>query len=197
MVYIPKDVPRKREELLGYLALLKASPPEQRQTEVLESTKAHYEEAMTELHYTPEIQLLELLQEALMDNSTQPEVLKPFYTLSLHLLSSSNVQAPAELKAELGLHDHHRQKRCLDLKSDPYGNNCRGMCGPRCWCWRSVCGNCCWNQGCYEHDRCCEVKGYFHEYCRRPFKHGFSCYSYGAYPQCLYWAISYGRWLSA
>ena len=72
MVYIPKDVPRKREELLGYLALMKASHPEQRQTEELESTKAHYEEAMTELHYTPEIQLLELLQEALMDNSTHP-----------------------------------------------------------------------------------------------------------------------------
>ena len=104
MVYIPKDVPRKREELLGYIALLKASPSEQRQTEVLESTKAHYEEATTKLHYTPEIQLLELLQEALMDNSTQLEILKSFYTLSLYLLSSSNVQAPAELKAELGLH---------------------------------------------------------------------------------------------
>ena len=186
MVYIPKDVPRKREELLGYIALLKASPSEQRQTEVLESTKAHYEEAMTELHYTPEIKLLELLPEALMDNSTQLEILKSFYTLSLHLLSSSNVQAPAELKAELGLHDHHRQKRCLDLRSDPYRNNCQGMCGPRCWCWRSVCGDCCWNRGCHEHDRCCGAKGYLHEYCSRPFKHRFNCNSYGAFPRCLY-----------
>ncbi|XP_020603427.1 uncharacterized protein LOC110042403 [Orbicella faveolata] len=186
MVYIPKDVPRNREELLDYLALMKASPPEQRQTEELESTKAHYEEAMTELHYTREIQLLELLQEALKDNSTQLEILKPFYALSLLLLSSSNVQAPAELKVELSLHDHHRQKRCLDLRSDPYSNNCRGMCGPKCWCWKFVCGDCCWNQGCYEHDLCCGAKGYFHEYCRGLFKHGFNCYSYGAYPQCMY-----------
>lgn len=184
MVYIPEDIPRNREELLSFLALKKGSSTEQQKTEETESTKAHYQEAMSELHYTPEIQLLELVQEALMDNSTQLEILKPFYTLCLHLLSASDVQTPAELKA---MHDHHtRQKRCFDLRRDPYSNNCRGMCGPRCWCWKSVCGNCCWNQGCYEHDRCCEVKGYWHEYCRRPFKHGFSCSSYGAYPRCLW-----------
>lgn len=186
MVYIPKNVPRNREELLAYLALKKGSSPEQRQTEELPSTKVHYEEAMAELHYTPEVQLLELLQQALMDNSTQLEILKPFNTLILHLLSSSNVQAPAELKAEFGLHDHYRQKRCLDLRNDPYSNSCRGMCGPRCLCLKSICGDCCWNQGCYEHDRCCEVKGYFHEYCRRVFKYNLNCNNYGAYPQCLY-----------
>lgn len=175
MVYIPKNVPRNREELLAYLALKKGSSPEQRQTEELPSTKDHYEEAMAELHYTPEIQLLELLQQALMDNSTQLEIFKPFNTLILHLLSSSNVQAPAELKAELGLHDHHRQKPCLDLRSDPYSNSCRGMCGPRCLCWKGFCGDCCWNQGCYEHDRCCEAKGYFHKYCRRVFKYNLNC----------------------
>ena len=78
MVYIPKNVPRNREELLAYLALKKGSSREQRQTEELPSTKVHYEEAMAELHNTPEIQLLERLQQALMDNSTQLEILKPF-----------------------------------------------------------------------------------------------------------------------
>lgn len=116
MVYIPKDVPRNREELLAFLA----------QKTSASHVQVQHEEAMTELHYTPEIQLL---HEVLMDNSTQLEILKPFYTLCLHLLSSSNVQTPAELKAELGLHDHHRQKRCLDLTTDPFGKNCSGMCG--------------------------------------------------------------------
>jgi len=59
MVYIPKNVPRNREELLAYSALKKGSSPEQRQTEELPSTKDHYEEAMAELHNTPEIQLLD------------------------------------------------------------------------------------------------------------------------------------------
>lgn len=188
MVYVPKDIPKVREELLAFLALKKASPSsEQQENEDFESMKAHYQEAMSELHYTPEMQLLELLPEALMDNSTQLEILKPFYTLCLSLLSRADVQTPAQLKAALGLHDHQRQKRsCRDLRSDPYRNNCRGMCGPRCVCWWLVCRNCCFNRGCYEHDRCCEAKGYWHIYCSRPWSYGFSCSSYGAYPRCLY-----------
>ena len=31
--------------------------------------------------------------------------------------------------------------------------NCRGLCGPGCTCWSFVCGDCCWNVGCYLHDR--------------------------------------------
>ncbi|XP_078349539.1 uncharacterized protein LOC144634461 [Oculina patagonica] len=186
MVYIPKDIPRNRKELLSFLALKKGSSTEQRKTEEIESTKAHDEEAMSELHYTPEIQLLELVQEALMDNSTQLAILKPFHTLCLHLLSASNVPTSAEFKATLRLHDHQRQKRsCQDMSHDPEGNDCYGMCGKGCSCWKFVCGDCCWHQGCYEHDRCCDEKGYFHEYCLRTYKHDFSCSGYGAYPNCL------------
>ena len=186
MVYIPKDVPRNLEDLLAFLKLKKGSSSKQQKAEDLETTKAHYEEAMSELHDTPEIQLLELLQGALMDESTQLEILKSFYTLCLHLLSSSNVHTPAKLKAALGLRDPDRQKRCMDLRSDPYSNNCRGMCGPRCHCTKWPCSDCCWNQGCYEHDRCCELKGYFHKYCFRIFKYNLRCSGYGAYPACLW-----------
>jgi hypothetical protein len=44
---------------------------------------------------------------------------------------------------------------CQDLQSDPYCNNCLGMCGPGCTCWRWVCGDCCWHRGCYRHDLHC------------------------------------------
>lgn len=150
--------------------------------------KAHYQEAMSELHYTPEMQLLELLPEALMDNSTQLEILKPFYTLCLSLLSTADVQTPAQLKATLRLHDNQRQKRCTNMKTVSWHrrNECRGMCGPKCWCWSLICGDCCYHRGCYEHDRCCEVKGFWHIYCLFPFMFSFSCSSYGAYPSCLY-----------
>ena len=151
--------------------------------------KAHYQEAMSELHYTPEMQLLELLPEALMDNSTQLEILKPFYTLCLSLLSTADVQTPAQLKATLRLHDHQRQKRCTNMKTVSWHrrNECRGMCGPKCTCWSLICGDCCYHQGCYEHDRCCDVKGFWHKYCLFPFMYSFGCSSYGAYPKCLNW----------
>ena len=35
----------------------------------------------------------------------------------------------------------------------PEGGHCQGLCGPGCNCWRWVCGDCCWNRGCYWHDR--------------------------------------------
>lgn len=35
------------------------------------------------------------------------------------------------------------------------GGTCTGMCGPRCMCWKMVCGTCCHHDGCYGHNRCC------------------------------------------
>ena len=44
----------------------------------------------------------------------------------------------------------------------PTGEYCRGMCGPSCyWCWDFICGDCCYHEGCAQHDDCCEEKGYF------------------------------------
>ena len=34
----------------------------------------------------------------------------------------------------------------------PVGDNCLGLCGPGCSCWWFICGDCCWNLGCYIHD---------------------------------------------
>ena len=34
----------------------------------------------------------------------------------------------------------------------PIGQGCLGLCGPGCTCWWIVCGDCCYNQGCYDHD---------------------------------------------
>lgn len=33
-------------------------------------------------------------------------------------------------------------------------DDCRGLCGPGCDCWSSLCGNCCWHQYCFDHDNC-------------------------------------------
>lgn len=41
------------------------------------------------------------------------------------------------------------------LNNCPGANNCAGMCGPKCECWRWVCGSCCAFAGCLYHDRNC------------------------------------------
>ena len=38
----------------------------------------------------------------------------------------------------------------------PRGDGCSGLCGPACTCWEWVCGNCCLNKMCLDHDHCCE-----------------------------------------
>ena len=47
----------------------------------------------------------------------------------------------------------------LDYETDcircPVGDDCSGLCGPMCSCWSYVCGDCCYHQGCYDHDMCC------------------------------------------
>jgi hypothetical protein len=44
-----------------------------------------------------------------------------------------------------------------DLRSNPCGDDCRGMCGPKCTCWPWVCGNCAYNAGCAFHDDACDI----------------------------------------
>ena len=66
-----------------------------------------------------------------------------------------------------------RQKRSWYTSCDRYLNyyQCGGLCGPLCTCWQFVCGSCCYNQGCYDHDICCGTAGWVS--CYYPF--GFSC----------------------
>ena len=59
----------------------------------------------------------------------------------------------------------------------PVGGDCEGMCGGGCSCWSWVCGDCCYHQGCYDHDRCCT--DFYTAHCLIPW--GFSCDSYACY----------------
>ena len=55
----------------------------------------------------------------------------------------------------------------------PY-QECLGLCGYGCNCWKFVCGDCCCHLGCYEHDICCREK-FVRTACLFPF--GFKCES--------------------
>ena len=61
---------------------------------------------------------------------------------------------------------------CLSKCPPCPNNNCFGMCGKGCSCWRWVCGDCCYHTGCYYHDKCCEEQ-FFQTSCLLPFS--FRC----------------------
>ena len=44
---------------------------------------------------------------------------------------------------------------CADSCPPCSHDECIGLCGKGCTCWRWVCGDCCWHAGCYDHDMCC------------------------------------------
>ena len=180
MNYVPDYISRMPQDLRKYLKQITEGTPTER-----EAVKIHYREAVSKLHYVPEMQLLELVSKALSDNSTQVEILKPFHLLCLTLLKTANIEIPSELRA---LNDPDegpsRQKRCRSLKNH-HVNDCLGMCGYGCSCWWIVCNNCCFNRGCYEHDLCCRKK-FLSPQCLFPLNYGFSCSGFRGYPACLH-----------
>ena len=76
----------------------------------------------------------------------------------------------------------YEQETCPECTtgSCPYmgdhSNDCHGMCGRKCSCWPWVCGDCCVQQGCLDHDNCCEEFGFWSFACLTPV--GFSCSGY-------------------
>lgn len=61
---------------------------------------------------------------------------------------------------------------CLDECPPCSDQECLGMCGYGCSCWKWVCGDCCYHLGCYDHDVCCR-EDFTQIKCLFPF--GFKC----------------------
>lgn len=106
-------------------------------------------------------------------------ILLPFYatTMKLSKLPSTSlvVQRSAIPFRDTGSEFKHQN--CTSYNTCPpcQENYCLGMCGNGCHCWHFVCGDCCYHQGCYDHDICCDTS-YFKLSCLFPFS--FSCDSY-------------------
>lgn len=100
-----------------------------------------------------------------------PSVL-PFYMATLRLaqlVRRSNVTDPVNSALLRGVRED-----CLsECPPCPY-QECLGLCGYGCNCWKWVCGDCCYHLGCYEHDICCRTK-FVRTACLFPF--GFKCES--------------------
>lgn len=55
---------------------------------------------------------------------------------------------------------------CPPCRSD----QCVGMCGRKCSCWKFVCGDCCVHRGCEMHDVCCREHGVWSIKCLSGFR---------------------------
>jgi len=99
MFHVPDDVPREPESLRAFLKHIKSGPAERK------DLKSRFQAAMSELHYVPEGQLLELVSAALGDNSTRLEILQPFHVFCFNLLKQADLEISSELRAA---HDGRR-----------------------------------------------------------------------------------------
>ena len=86
-----------------------------------------------------------------------------FYLLALTLAKAREMR---ESNFTLDSTEHipkrqlHYSSGCQRYPFYYFGNRCFGLCGLRCWCLSSVCGDCCVHQFCLSHDRCCLRSGY-------------------------------------
>ena len=120
----------------------------------------------------------------------QKKAARPVVILAMNAIRAESSKVNGELKMNdseyIGDTKHRRNKRhayCPSYKRQPEGKECLGRCGPGCTCWSIFCGDCCYHQGSYDHDMCCE-KGFVSLGCLSPIRlllH-FSC-SHG-YPNC-------------
>ena len=128
--------------------------------------------SMENLAFSQEAHLIIEAAKALGDHGIQGTVYPAamsFYQLALNLAKTrdavaSNFTLSGKVTKQL------RQKRGLICSSThdmcekypfPYdGNDCFGLCGYGCCCWRLVCGSCCVHQYCLTHDQCCADNGF-------------------------------------
>ena len=111
-----------------------------------------------------EVQLLKQAAEALgaegVIGSDYPSIL-PFYLSILQLekykqrkTENRNSTIEDDSGSQI-LRKRSRRGVCLNTCPPCPDDDCYGLCGLACNCWRFLCGDCCRHLGCQEHDDCC------------------------------------------
>ena len=153
----------------------------QKNSALTQASNSAYRSAFRRLSGMAESRLIlqasEALGEAGITGSSHPHML-PLYMFATRLPHAARQQQRRDWGSsseQVGVQQCSRPKK----------NDCRGMCGYGCYCWKFVCGNCCFHRGCYEHDLCCVGRKYFSTRCLFLHAYGFSCARYSGYPRCL------------
>ena len=134
-----------------------------------ENVNATARNAIEQLLMRPEVQLIASAAFALGDTGVygrdNPAAMV-FYTTALRFATvlnqdmatiTPNHAAVSGRRNRRGFSDWLFGSYCSNSDSYcincPTGSNCLGLCGPGCNCWWIVCGDCCYNIGCYLHDQ--------------------------------------------
>lgn len=81
--------------------------------------------------------------------------------LASKALSPHNSPTATGNRAQRDTYTHScPNKESNHCANKPLGVSCLGLCGPGYHCWEWVCGDCCYHEGCYQHDECCHEHGY-------------------------------------
>ena len=160
----------EKEDIKAFIDKLKHSAS-------IQSAEKGFKSAMHRLASAPEsrpiLQACEALGNEGITGASHPQML-PLYVFATRLPHAARLQMVRQ-----PLPQEWANQQC----SVPRANECFGMCGKNCYCWKFVCGDCCYHQGCYEHDACCSHQHYS-SYCLTPYLYGFSCQRFGGYPTC-------------
>ena len=138
---------------------------------VADTTKS-FNETIRDLLQIEEITLLEDASRAVgergVTGKNTPMVL-PFHMFALkmtQLLDAQNsITNKQNEKSPVPVVVSSHKKRAADCKKYKEYDDCKGLCGKGCSCWKWVCDDCCYHQGCFDHDECCEIHGYFSSEC--------------------------------
>ena len=111
-----------------------------------------------------EVRLLEEAAEAVgkkgLNGKNTPAALPFFiFTLRVTQLAENSHYSNISSSSTSSIHQRHKRQgymHCADTCPPCPNDKCIGLCGKGCSCWKFVCGNCCWHQGCYDHDLCCK-----------------------------------------
>ena len=118
------------------------------------------------------VQAAKALGERGLRGSDSPAAMR-FYLLAMHvqsLLDRTRVSEEADENSlerivrdtesrAVGRQSHQSCSSCPPGKC-PRGAECTGLCGAMCNCWEWVCGNCCLNRMCWDHDEYCSSRGF-------------------------------------
>lgn len=107
----------------------------------------------------------------------------PLYLMALQVtkVSKSNMIDTTNISPLKSFEPHlfNDSGDCLTECPPCQDDECLGLCGYGCNCWKWVCGDCCYHLGCYGHDVCCRKK-FVQTKCLFPFS--FKCEE--PYDQC-------------
>ena len=152
----------------------------------MEAHKASIREAITDLIMDSHSQLIVRAAEAMgkgeggITGKDYPPIM-PFYLFAMRLHSLVEADTHTDNQEEgtsihYGYINPRKYRKCIQQCPPCPRDDCIGMCGPKCTCWRYVCGDCCYHPGCFQHDLCCRAHGKMSLQCLALWR--FSCDHY-------------------